>query len=62
MWREPALTVLSQSAGPEALSRPEEGVWLLFSDLVKCCNVDQVELQKDHCQSRNDIIATRVIL
>lgn len=43
------------------MSRSEEGVWLLFSALVNCCNADQVEFQKDHCQSRNDIIATPVI-
>lgn len=55
------VTVLSESTGPEALSRSEEGVWLLFSALVKCCSVDQGELPKDHCRSRNDVIVTPVI-
>lgn len=55
------VTVLSESTGPEALSRSEEGAWLLFSALVKCCGVDQGQLPKDHCRSRNDVMVTPAI-
>lgn len=49
------VTVLSGWTRPEALTRSEEGVWLLFSALVQCCRGDQGELPKDRCRSRNDV-------
>lgn len=49
------LSVLSGWTRPEAPSRSGEGVWLLSSALVQCCRVDQGELPKDRCRSRNDV-------
>lgn len=45
-----------------ALSCSDEVICLVLWALVYCCSADQVELQKDFCQSSDDIIVTSYFL